>query len=114
MYRLFVVEDDPGIAAAIITQAEQWGMSARAAQNFRHVAEEFAEFSPHIALLDISLPCYDGYYWCGEIRKISKTPIIFISSASDNMNIITPPTAPLSITASRSPCRKTSLKSCSA
>lgn len=88
MYRLFVVEDDPGIAAAIITQAEQWGMSARAAQNFRHVAEEFAEFSPHIALLDISLPCYDGYYWCGEIRKISKTPIIFISSASDNMNII--------------------------
>lgn len=88
MYRILIVEDDPGIASAIQAMAEQWGMSAAAVNDFRKVTEEFAAFEPHIVLLDISLPCYDGYYWCSEIRKLSKTPIIFISSAADNMNII--------------------------
>ena len=88
MYRILIVEDDPGIASAIQAMAEQWGMSAAAVNDFRKVTEEFAAFEPHIVLLDISLPSYDGYYWCSEIRKLSKTPIIFISSAADNMNII--------------------------
>ncbi len=49
---------------------------------------EFAEFDPHIILLDIALPFFNGYHWCSEIRKVSKVPIIFISSASDNMNMV--------------------------
>lgn len=57
-------------------------------EDFRNVMAEFAEFQPHIVLLDISLPFFNGYHWCGEIRKISKVPIIFISSAADNMNIV--------------------------
>lgn len=88
MYRLLIVEDDLGIAEAIRTQAEMWEMQVRCVQNFRNVLSEFAEFDPHIVLLDISLPFFNGYHWCSEIRKVSKVPILFISSASDNMNMI--------------------------
>ena len=88
MYRLMIVEDDLGIAEAVAEQASAWDFEVRAVSDFRGVLREFAEFSPHIVLLDISLPFYDGYYWCAEIRRASKVPIIFISSASDNMNII--------------------------
>ena len=88
MYRLWIVEDDKGIAEAIKVQAEQWDMQVRCVQDFRNVMTEFAEFDPHIVLLDISLPFFNGYHWCSEIRKVSKVPIIFISSASDNLNMV--------------------------
>lgn len=88
VYRILIVEDDPGIAEAIEKQAKLWGMDSKICRNFRGVLTDFTEFSPHIVILDISLPCFDGYYWCTQIRKVSKTPIIFISSASDKMNII--------------------------
>lgn len=88
MYRLLIIEDDKGIAEAIKTQAEMWGMQAHMLTNFRDVMAEFAKVDPHIVLLDIGLPFFNGYHWCGEIRKVSKVPIIFISSASDNMNMI--------------------------
>lgn len=88
MYRVFIVEDDIGIAGSIKEQAEMWDFEVRAAQNFRKVLEEYAEYQPHIVLLDISLPFFDGYHWCSEIRRVSKVPIMFISSASDNMNIV--------------------------
>lgn len=88
MYRLLIIEDDKGIAEAIRTQAEMWGMQAHMLTNFRNVMAEFAKVDPHIVLLDIGLPFFNGYHWCGEIRKVSKVPIIFISSASDNMNMI--------------------------
>ncbi len=88
MYRLLIVEDDNGIAEAIKTQAEMWALQAHCIQNFRNVMDEFAVFDPHIVLLDIALPFFNGYHWCSEIRKVSKVPIIFISSASDNMNMI--------------------------
>ena len=88
MYRLLIVEDDKGIADAIKQQAEQWDLQVHCIQNFRNVMSEFAEFDPHIILLDIALPFFNGYHWCGEIRKVSKVPIIFISSASDNMNMV--------------------------
>lgn len=88
MYKLLIVEDDSGIAEAIRTQAEMWGLDARVAENFRDVLGDFTAYQPHIILLDIALPFFNGYHWCGEIRKISKVPIIFISSASDNMNIV--------------------------
>lgn len=88
MYRILVVEDDRGIAEAIKTQAELWSLEAVCAENFRDVLADFARVQPHLVLMDITLPFFNGYHWCGEIRKISKVPIIFISSAADNMNIV--------------------------
>ena len=88
MYKVLIVEDDRGIADAIQNQAEMWGLNAMCVQNFRNVMEEFATFDPHLVLLDITLPFFNGYHWCSQIRQVSKVPIIFISSASDNMNII--------------------------
>lgn len=88
MYRILIIEDDRGIAEAVQTQAQSWGLSAKCIENFRNVLAEFAEYDPHLILMDISLPFFNGYYWCNEIRTVSKVPIIFISSASDNMNIV--------------------------
>lgn len=88
MYRILIVEDDRGIAEAIKAQAEMWNLEAVCAENFRDVLGDFARVQPHLVLLDITLPFYNGYHWCSEIRRISKVPIIFISSASDNMNIV--------------------------
>ena len=88
MYRLMICEDDPGIAGAIKQQAELWDLSVHTVENFRNVMQDFAQFQPHIVLLDISLPFFDGYHWCSEIRRLSKVPIVFISSAADNMNIV--------------------------
>lgn len=65
-----------------------WDLEVKCVENFRNVLQEFVQFSPHIVLLDIILPFFNGYHWCSEIRKVSKVPIIFISSASDNMNIV--------------------------
>ena len=88
MYRLLIVEDDKGIAEAIKNQAELWDLRVHCIENFRNIMTEFAEFDPHIILMDISLPFFNGYHWCSEIRTVSKVPIIFISSASDNMNMV--------------------------
>lgn len=88
MYRLMIIEDDKGIAEAIKVQAEQWDLQVHCIKNFHSVMTEYAEFNPHIILIDITLPFFNGYHWCSEIRKISKVPIIFISSASDNMNMV--------------------------
>ena len=88
MYTVFLVEDDRGIAEAIKTQAQQWGLLVHIAADFRNVLQEFLTVKPQLVLLDISLPFYDGFHWCQEIRRVSKVPILFISSASDNMNMI--------------------------
>ena len=88
MYRLFIVEDDGGIAEALKNRANMWGMEAKICNDFMNVLREFAEFQPHLVLLDITLPFFNGYHWCSEIRKVSQVPIIFISSAADNMNIV--------------------------
>ena len=88
MYRVFMVEDDRGIADAVAAHARAWDLDVRCAADFRCVMEEFAAFDPHLVLLDIRLPFYDGYHWCTEIRRVSKVPILFISSAADNMNMI--------------------------
>lgn len=88
MYRILIVEDDPTISAAVAEQMKLWDLEAICVQKFRNVMGEFAQCNPHLVLLDISLPFFNGYHWCGEIRKVSKVPIIFISSASDNMNIV--------------------------
>lgn len=88
MYKIYIVEDDSSIASAIKQQAEMWDFTVKVAQDFRNILAEFASFSPHIVLLDISLPFFNGYHWCSEIRRVSSVPIIFISSASDSMNIV--------------------------
>ncbi|MEA4919676.1 MAG: response regulator transcription factor [Clostridiaceae bacterium] len=89
MKKILIVEDDMTIAGALAEHFTAWGMETRYIRDFTKVIEEFASFSPHITLMDISLPYRGGFYFCGEIRKFSKSPIIFISSASDNMNILT-------------------------
>jgi hypothetical protein len=88
MYRLLIVEDDRGIAEGVREQAETWDITARIVTDFHGVMAEFSRFDPHIVLLDISLPFFNGYHWCGEIRRVSNVPVIFISSAADNMNMI--------------------------
>lgn len=88
MYRILIVEDDSGIASAVSEQIKNWGMDTKCVTDFRNVVAEFAEYEPHLVLIDIALPFMNGYHWCSEIRKVSKVPIVFISSASDNMNII--------------------------
>jgi len=87
-YKILIVEDDRIIASSIAKQAELWDMDARIASDFRDILSEFAQYQPHLVLLDVSLPFYNGYHWCEEIRKVSKVPIIFVTSASDNLNII--------------------------
>ena len=88
MYRILLVEDDPGIAQAVCAHLRQWELDARCVQNFRAVMEEFTAFDPQLVLLDISLPFFNGYHWCREIRKVSRVPILFLTSASDDMNLV--------------------------
>ena len=89
MTRIFIVEDDRGIASSLCRHLQSWGYEARACQDFTAVTREFAAFDPHLLLLDIALPHRDGYFWCGEIRRASRVPIVFLSSAGDAMNIVT-------------------------
>lgn len=81
-------EDDVIIARSIKKHLENWEYEVQCTKDFSAVTKEFAEFAPQLVLMDIGLPFYNGYYWCSEIRKISKVPIIFLSSAADNMNIV--------------------------
>ncbi|MEG2720934.1 MAG: response regulator transcription factor, partial [Oscillospiraceae bacterium] len=67
---------------------ESWGFEALCVDDFQKVLSIFASFNPELVLLDVTLPFYNGYHWCSEIRKVSKVPIIFISSASENMDIV--------------------------
>ena len=88
MYRIFIVEDDDAISDAIRQRADAWGMSVTRAENYRDVMRDFAACDPHLVLMDISLPAFNGYHWCSEIRRLSKAPILFLSSASDNLNMV--------------------------
>lgn len=88
MYRILIVEDDLIIAKSIKNHIKSWGYEAECVTDFKNVISDFVSYDPQLVLLDISLPFFNGYHWCSEIRKLSKVPIIFISSASDNMNIV--------------------------
>ena len=89
MADIFILEDDPVIAREMDNFLTSWGHNVKCAQDFKNVTAEFADFNPQLVLLDISLPFFNGYCRCREIRKLSDVPIIFISSAADNMNIVT-------------------------
>ncbi|OLA29555.1 MAG: DNA-binding response regulator [Firmicutes bacterium CAG_194_44_15] len=88
MYRIFLVEDDETIARLIKRHLEKWEYEVSTVQDFGNVLGEFAACDPQLVLLDIRLPFYNGYHWCTQIRQVSKVPIIFLSSVSDNMNIV--------------------------
>ena len=86
MQKIFVVEDDHVIREQLSKHLEMWNYEVYCCINFQYVLKDFEKFKPNLVLLDIKLPFYDGYYWCSEIRKTSDVPIVFLSSASDNMN----------------------------
>ncbi len=88
MYKIYVVEDDKGIADGISQCLSAWEMEVAVVSDFRNVLGEIKELEPHLIIMDITLPYMGGYHWCQEIRKTSSVPIIFISSATDNMNIV--------------------------
>lgn len=88
MYRIMIVEDDITIAKTLKDHLSKWNYNAIYLTDFKNIIDQFNEFDPHIVLLDVMLPFFNGFYWCSEIRKISKVPVMFISSAGDNMNIV--------------------------
>ena len=87
-HKILVVEDDAAIAGAITRILDSWQMESRCVRDFRDVLREFTEYDPHLVLMDITLPFFNGYPWCSEIRKISAVPVLFVSSAAENMNIV--------------------------
>ncbi len=88
MYKIMVIEDDIEMADAMKKQIETWGNEVTCVKDFQDIMPEFIRVDPHMVLVDIMLPFYNGYYWCTQIRKISDVPVIFLSSASDKMNIV--------------------------
>ena len=88
MYRILIIEDDDIIAKNIATHFKRWNYETMQIIDFKNIMEEFLKFDPQLVHLDIGLPFYNGFYWCQEIRKISKVPILFLSSMNDNMNIV--------------------------
>ena len=88
MYKIFMVEDDEIIARSIREHLQAWNYDVCCVEDFSNVVAEFVRFDPQLVLMDITLPFFNGYHWCSEIRKISKVPVIFLSSAADKMNIV--------------------------
>ncbi len=88
MYKILLVEDDPSIALSVKQHLAAWGFDVICADDFSNITQTFLQQAPQLVLMDISLPFFNGYHWCSEIRKLSKVPIVFISSAAENMNIV--------------------------
>lgn len=88
MYKIMIVEDDRTIADSVRNHLQTWGHEVFCVQDFKNVLEEFREMEPQLVLLDIGLPFFNGFHWCQRIREVSDVPIVFISSAADNMNIV--------------------------
>ena len=88
MQKIMIVEDDEVISSTLKRHLEKWNFEVNVVEDFEHVMEVFLDYQPTLVLLDISLPFYNGYHWCQEMRKVSEIPIIFISSTNENMNIV--------------------------
>lgn len=88
MYKILIVEDDRIIADNVCEQLLKWGYDVKIADDFNDVLKIFLKYEPQLVLMDIGLPYFNGYHWCMQIRNISKVPVIFMSSMSDNMNIV--------------------------
>lgn len=85
MFRILIVEDDEKLVSLLENYIQRYDFETCTVQKFECVVEEFKAFSPHIVLLDINLPKYDGYYWCRQIRQFSTCPILFISARDEKM-----------------------------
>ncbi len=88
MYRIFLIEDDPALAEAIGNVMTVWGHDVCIARDFRNILAEFTACQPHLVLMDLMLPFYNGHYWTRQIRQVSGVPVVYLSSAADDMNVI--------------------------
>ncbi|KKO51455.1 response regulator transcription factor [Paenibacillus sp. DMB20] len=86
MYKIMIVEDDPKLAGLLESHIVRYGNECVKVQEFEHVLDRFKEIRPHVVLLDVNLPSFDGYYWCRQIRSVSTCPIIFISARNGTMD----------------------------
>lgn len=86
--KVFIVEDDPAIFQSLKAGLQKWGLEAVGPENFQDVVTGFIQEKPHLVIMDIQLPVYDGFHWCREIRSISKVPIIFLSSRDHPMDMV--------------------------
>ena len=87
MHKILLVEDNAVIRQQVKKMLEQWGFEVVAVEDFMQVLTIFAKEEPHLVLMDIGLPLFNGYHWCQEIRKISKVPIMFLSSINKQMKM---------------------------
>lgn len=88
VYKIMIIEDDITIARTTKDHLSKWDYDVIYITDFKNIIEQFIQFEPQLILLDVILPFFNGFHWCSEIRKISKVPVMFISSAGDNMNIV--------------------------
>ncbi|MCE6986620.1 response regulator transcription factor [Streptococcus suis] len=88
MQRILLVEDDRIISQLVAKNLTNWGYQVQEVQDFQTVLDQISDFQPHLILLDIGLPFFNGYYWCQEIRKTSRVPIMFLSSHDQPMDIV--------------------------
>ena len=88
MYKIFLAEDEEVICSLVKKHLESWGYKVYAAEDFSDIMGEFVRVDPQLVILDLKLPCYNGFHWCDEIRRVSQVPVIFLSSAADNMNMV--------------------------
>ncbi|MCX7711657.1 MAG: response regulator transcription factor [Clostridia bacterium] len=88
MYRILIIEDDHALCGKIVEGLQKWKFEPVIIEDFEDIMKEFVQNSPHLVLLDINLPYFDGFHWCRKIREISKVPILFLSSRDANMDIL--------------------------
>lgn len=86
MSRIFVVEDEPKLAAALRAHLARYGHEVVVAQRLDDLKTEFLEVAPDLVMLDVNLPWYDGFYWCRQFRTVSNAPIVFITARSGDMD----------------------------
>ncbi len=88
MYKILTVEDDKTISSILNENLSKWGLETFEVKDFKNVFLEYSQIKPHLVLMDINLPFFDGFYWCEKIRQSSNIPIVFISSRSDDRDKI--------------------------
>jgi DNA-binding response OmpR family regulator len=84
--RIFLVEDEPKLAAIVADHFTRFGYDLVIATRFDDLKQEFLDVDPALVLLDINLPWFDGFYWCRQIRTVSTVPIIFLTARGGAMD----------------------------
>jgi len=86
MYKIYIIEDDPNISKIIVEHLTKYQFECSTVQQFNHIVEEFQSIQPHLVVMDINLPTYDGYFWSRKIRQLSKCPIIIVSARVNDID----------------------------